>query len=299
MKKRYLITITTLHGTRHFSVTQIVKYLLVGVGILFLAIGAGSYWYIHFLQNKAQRAQNEKQELTAQIENLRIKTKHLQQRLTTLDTALFAKRRKLENLSSKIEDLEMIIGLKGETYQFATDANLTPQQIERMLQLIPSGAPVKGGRTTASFGWRRHPILKKREFHPGIDIAKKGLVPIRATADGVVLATTSSRNGYGRSIQLAHIFGFSTRYAHLRSIKVKSGEFVKKGDIIGYMGSSGLSTGQHLHYEVRFCKTRLNPIKFIKWSGKNFYLIFKQERHVPWESLVKGIKRISSPTKLR
>ena len=297
MKKRYLITITTVHGTRHYSIAQIVKYFLAGAGVLFLAIGAGSYWYIHFLQNRVQHVQKEKRELVDQVKKLQTKTKQLQQRLATLDTALLAKRRKLEDLSSKIEDLETIMGLKGETYQFATDANLTPRQIDKILQLLPSGSPVEGGRITASYGWRRHPILKKREFHPGIDIAKKGVVPIHATADGVVLATSFSRYGYGKSVQLAHVFGFGTRYAHLRSIKVKPGQFVKKGDLIGYMGSTGLSTGQHLHYEVRFCKTRLNPIKFMKWSGKNFYTIFK-ERHVPWESLVKGIKRISSPTKL-
>ncbi len=289
MKKRYLVTITTLHGTRHYSIAQIVKYFVMGAGVLLLAVGIGSYWYIHFLQKRVSQVQKEKKELQA-------RTKELRQRLRALDTALLAKRQKLEELGSKIEDLETIMGLKGETYRFATDANLTPQQIDKMLQLLPSGYPVEGGRITASYGWRRHPILKRREFHPGIDIAKKGLVPIHATADGVVLATHFSRYGYGKSVQLAHVFGFATRYAHLRSIKVKPGEFVKKGDLIGYMGSSGLSTGQHLHYEVRFCKTRLDPIKFMKWSGKNFYTIFK-ERRVPWESLVKGIKRVSSPTK--
>ncbi len=289
MKKRYLVTITTLHGTKCYSIAQIVKYFVMGAGVLLLAIGIGSYWYIHFLQKRVSQVQKEKKELQA-------RTKELRQRLRTLDGALLAKWQKLEELDSKIEDLEMIMGLKGDTYWFATDANLTPRQIDKMLQLLPSGYPVEGGRITASYGWRRHPVFKRREFHLGIDITKKGLVPIYATADGVVLSIRFNRYGYGKSVQLAHVFGFATRYAHLRSIKVKPGEFVKKGGLIGYMGSSGLSTGQHLHYEVRFCKTRLDPIKFMQWSGKNFYTIFK-ERRVPWESLIKGIKRISSATK--
>ncbi len=297
MKKRYLITITTLHGTKHFFISQIIKYVLLFLLFIFILIGAGTYLYIHFLHSHLQKEEAQKVKLIEQIKVLNKQSESLQKELEQFSSKLLLKKSELAKLNSKIEDLQTIMGLEGNTFVTKIDKDLSAQDIDRILRLIPSGSPVKGGRITAPFGWRRHPILKKREFHPGLDIAKKGRVPIFATAAGIVTAATFNKYGYGRSVRIAHLYGFSTLYAHLKSIEVKRGAFVKKGDIIGYMGSSGLSTGQHLHYELRFCNTPLNPIKFIQWSGKNFYTIFKQERHVPWQSLVKAIKRAVSPMK--
>ncbi len=288
MKRRYLVTITTHHGTKHYTFHQIIKYILLF--LLFLALSSllGGYLYIHFLQGKISTIQREKRALEKRADLL-------ERRVQKLNLSILRKRKRLEELSSKMADLETKMGLKGEVvYKNIDIKKLDAIHIDTCLRFIPSGSPVKVVRITAPFGWRIHPILKRREFHPGIDLGGKGEQPIFATADGIVTKAGYNRYGYGRVVKLSHIFGFSTLYAHLRKLLVKEGEYVHKGDVLGYMGSSGLSTGQHLHYEVRFDGKPFNPYPFMKWSGENFYKLFYKERRIPWESLVEGVKNILS-----
>ena len=146
-------------------------------------------------------------------------------------------------------------------------------------------------RVTGRFGWRVHPILKKKEFHRGLDIKASMQTPIKAPADGVIeYAGYHKSSGFGYLIILDHNYGFKTSYGHLsKKMLVKPGQFVKKGEIIGYTGNSGLSTGPHLHYEIRFIARPLDPLNFIQWERKNFDDIFKKENRVSWQSLVKII----------
>ena len=111
--------------------------------------------------------------------------------------------------------------------------------------------PAPGSKLTSAFGNRT--ILGKKEFHYGVDLAKSGNVPILASADGIVVSRLKSVTTYGNVIFLNHVIGgktYETVYAHLKSINVKEGQKVKQGDIIGYMGNTGRSTGQHLHFEI-------------------------------------------------
>lgn len=122
---------------------------------------------------------------------------------------------------------------------------------------IPSIQPTYG-RFTSRFGYRRDPINGRMDFHDGYDIANSRGTPIYATADGVV--TFSGRNGgYGNQIMINHGNGFETVYAHNSRNLVKRGEFVRKGQLIAYMGSTGRSTGTHLHYEVHKNGQKVNP----------------------------------------
>lgn len=110
---------------------------------------------------------------------------------------------------------------------------------------------------------------------------------IFATADGVVsYVEPNDRGGFGRVIKIMHGYGFQTLYAHLNKTKVKIGQVVKKGDLIGLSGNSGNSSGPHLHYEMRYGTKVLNPRDFIFWDIKNYESIFKKQRRIPWESLV-------------
>lgn len=131
----------------------------------------------------------------------------------------------------------------------------------------PSIFPVKNGSTkdiTASFGKSfTHPIDKKKIVHGGIDIRAKEGVPVLATADGMI-ANASSEDDWGNLIVISHADGYETWYAHLQGFNIKNGEKVKKGQIIGYVGSTGKSTGFHLHYEVRLNKERVNPMDYFK-----------------------------------
>ncbi len=115
---------------------------------------------------------------------------------------------------------------------------------------------------TSPFGHRIHPISGRASFHPAIDIAAFPYTPIQATADGEVLYATW-RGGYGLVVALKHQHGFTTRYAHMARMSVSRGKKVKKGEIIGYVGTTGVSTGYHCHYEVRMNDVPINPMNFI------------------------------------
>lgn len=128
----------------------------------------------------------------------------------------------------------------------------------------PNTWPVKG-YLTGGFGYRADPFNKQdpREFHYGIDISARYGKKVVAPADGVVIFA-GPRKGYGNSITIDHKFGTTTRYGHLSRIVVRAGQRVSRGDVIGYVGSTGRSTASHLHYEVRLHKRALNPMQFLK-----------------------------------
>ncbi len=157
--------------------------------------------------------------------------------------------------------------------------------------MIPNGDVIKHNGVSATFGWRTHPILHRKQFHPGVDLRAPVGTPIYAPADGVVeFAGYNATNGFGYVVIIEHNFGFKSRFAHMsRKDVVKEGEFIKKGTLIGYSGNTGLSTGPHLHYEIRFIQRPLDPINFIKWNSKNYEEIFKKEQRVSWQSLVRTL----------
>jgi len=124
---------------------------------------------------------------------------------------------------------------------------------------LPSGMPVAAVALTSRFGLRRHPILGTYRAHSGIDLAAPMGTPIVATSDGVV-SMADWRGGYGLSVALDHGGGLESRYGHMSRLNVFAGERVRKGDIIGFVGSTGLSTGPHLHYELRVNGAAVNPL---------------------------------------
>lgn len=126
----------------------------------------------------------------------------------------------------------------------------------------PNLWPVEG-QVTASFGERIDPFNGEGAFHSGVDIGTSFGHPVIAPADGVVVLA-DFMGGYGRAIVIDHGHGISTRYGHLSGFAVTSGQQVHRGDTIGYVGSSGRSTGPHLHYEVRINDTPVNPYKYLR-----------------------------------
>jgi murein DD-endopeptidase MepM/ murein hydrolase activator NlpD len=134
-----------------------------------------------------------------------------------------------------------------------------------LLAATPAIMPVHGYLSTA-FGYRADPFTGLRDYHPGIDISAPTGTKVLASADGLV-AFADRQVGYGKLVVLQHKFGLSTRYGHLSLIAVKPGQRVRKGDIIGYVGSTGRATGPHLHYEVRLNDQPMNPRLFMRDSG--------------------------------
>ena len=140
---------------------------------------------------------------------------------------------------------------------------------EDKLASIPSIKPIREDKLKRSiknlsgFGRRRHPIYKVMKMHKGIDFPAKTGTPIQATGNGVVVKIVKKRSGYGKHVVIDHGYGYETLYGHMSEIDVKKGQKVTKGQIIGKVGNTGTSTGEHLHYEVRFKGKAVNPIDFI------------------------------------
>jgi murein DD-endopeptidase MepM/ murein hydrolase activator NlpD len=137
------------------------------------------------------------------------------------------------------------------------------EQLEQGTIAIPSTEPVHGTNFTSGFGVRSDPFRGRAAMHAGIDLSGPIGTPIYATADGVV-GRSEWVNGYGNLVELDHGRGIQTRYGHLSRSMVTAGQHVKRGDMIALMGSTGRSTGSHLHYEVRIDGKAVNPVPFMQ-----------------------------------
>jgi murein DD-endopeptidase MepM/ murein hydrolase activator NlpD len=136
---------------------------------------------------------------------------------------------------------------------------------QEMLASIPSIQPIPNEdltQTAGGYGWRIHPIHKISKFHAGMDFTAKSGTPIYATGDGRVVFAEYATNGYGMHVVIDHGFDYQTLYAHLSKLEVKKGQKVKRGDVIGLVGNSGLSAGPHLHYEVHKGGQPVDPVNF-------------------------------------
>ena len=141
---------------------------------------------------------------------------------------------------------------------------------------IPSDKPVKTNvEFTSGFGYRSDPFERGAAFHPGIDLAGSYGTPIYATADGTVIRSGWNSGGYGNMVEIDHGRGIATRYGHMSAVLVRAGDHVTRGQQIGRMGSTGRSTGNHLHYEVRIDGRPVNPIPFMKSTD---YVLAMQKR---------------------
>jgi len=293
MKNRLIITISDHKGTKSFNLHKLVKQIALFSFLCIVALIIGTIYFIKYLNNEIDTIQTTKKE---EIKRLEIKEQKLitQNKLNSLkikDTL-----NDLEELSSTLEEIEEIIGIKNEEklnpIKRVEVAKMTLVEKMRLLRVVPNGKPLESIIVTANFGTRKHPVTKKKQFHRGLDLRAKRKTPIYATADGVVKYVQSKNIGnYGRMIILSHNYGFETVFAHLIKTKVKIGDIVNKGDIIGLTGNSGRSTGPHLHYEVRFASRVFSPKSFIQWDLKNYETIFKKENRIPWESLINLMKK--------
>jgi murein DD-endopeptidase MepM/ murein hydrolase activator NlpD len=276
-KDRLIITVSDVNTSKSYNINKVLKKILLWALLITLLIVSLSFFIITKLVGEVDKLSYDRDLLTK--ENYRY------------NQEIEEKKAKIEELGEKLEDIEDIIGINNDEetnlIQRATLARLTSAQKAYMLQTIPSACPLKKCYVTSPFGWRTHPITKKRDYHKGTDLRAKRRTPVHATADGVVRYVQDKNEGtFGRVIIISHNFGFESIYGHLRFTDVKVGDVVKQGQQIGRSGNSGRSNGPHLHYEVRYASRLLNPENFINWNMKNYEKIFEKQRRVEWESLV-------------
>lgn len=155
------------------------------------------------------------------------------------------------------------------------------EEKEKLLAAIPSIQPVKNEdltRMASGFGYRSDPFTKARKFHWGMDFTAPRGTPIYASGDGKIIRADRRSTGYGRHIRIDHGFGYVSLYAHLYKYNVKKGQKVKRGDLIGFVGSSGRSQAPHLHYEIFKDEQRINPLNFYygNLSASEFAVLLKK-----------------------
>lgn len=166
------------------------------------------------------------------------------------------------NTTERLEKISRKLVVQSKSYD---EVIRLAKNKEEMVASVPAIMPISNGdltRTASGWGWRIHPIYKIRKFHYGMDFTAPTGTEIYVTGDGIVEDTETSMRGYGKHIIVNHGFGYKTIYAHLSGFKAKKGQKVKRGEVIGYVGSSGTSTAPHLHYEVLKNDTKVNPVHF-------------------------------------
>jgi murein DD-endopeptidase MepM/ murein hydrolase activator NlpD len=162
------------------------------------------------------------------------------------------------------------------TFKSLFDSWKKLDQLQDGIIAVPSDKPIKASvEFTSGFGVRSDPFHAGAAMHPGIDLAGAYGTPVYATADGTVLRAGWNNGGYGNLVEIDHGRGITTRYGHMSAILVRDGDHITRGQQIGRMGSTGRSTGTHLHYEVRIDGRAVNPIPFMKSTD---YVLAMQRR---------------------
>ncbi|MEO1654946.1 MAG: M23 family metallopeptidase, partial [Bacteroidota bacterium] len=161
----------------------------------------------------------------------------------------------------KIDQIKRKLYIQSKSYD---EISKLVKNKSKMLAHMPAIQPISNKdltRLTSGFGMRIHPIYKVGQFHPGIDFAAPQGTPIYATGDGVV-EKAQYEAGFGNHVVIDHGYSYQTLYAHMVKFIVKKGQKIKRGQCIGYVGTTGLSTAPHVHYEVQYKKEPVNPVYF-------------------------------------
>ncbi|MFN1581436.1 M23 family metallopeptidase [Vibrio rotiferianus] len=296
MKDQLTISVSTINGSRHWCVTKAMQTRLKSL-LAAMSIGiCATTGLVFYLYSAVDSAELKQAELAQHSVGLSEELAQLKQLKSELESDLSEREEQITTVSERLSDLESSLGMATGVDLANLESRLDTAAIASnvriaMLTQIPSGSPVGKERISSGFGKRIHPITKTTKMHRGLDFAVNIGTPIYAPADGVAEVTRRSKKGSGNFLRLQHSFGFSSSYSHLKSFKVKSGEFVKKGQLIGMSGNSGLSSGPHLHYEIRFVGRALNPRPFVDWNVNEFEAIFSKERGIRWESLVNTVEQ--------
>ena len=166
------------------------------------------------------------------------------------------------NTSEKIDKISKQLYIQSKSFDEIIEL---AKNKEDMLAAIPAIQPVSNkdlSRMASGYGYRIHPIYKTRRMHAGMDFSAKTGTPIYATGDGTVSKVKKSRRGYGNHVIIDHGYGYKTLYAHMQKYIVRRGQKIKRGETIGYIGSTGTSVAPHLHYEVHKNNKKVNPVNY-------------------------------------
>ena len=297
MRNRLILTLTTARGSRQLSLNAVARYLL----LLFVLMLLASFFIsnallvktseeLHSLSEDHQKLGNLYTGVLGSHDSVQTELDLLSDNLARIEQERNSLQQFSDEWEQPLRELERFMGLPPAA-QMTVERSRELERLanERLFMLhgIPNGYPVKNSRLGDRFGMRTHPVTGKRKHHNGIDFPVDTGTPIYATADGAVeYSGYHKKSGFGYLVIINHNFGFKSYYAHMKKRpSVRSGQLVKKGQQIGLSGNSGISTGPHLHYEVRYLFKPLDPVPFLSWSMDNYDQIVSQEKGVKWASL--------------
>lgn len=300
MNNHFTITINDDNGVKQFNLHQVIKkvavHLVLFIGIV-TVVAVGTILYLNYVVDEieAKRQSTQKAYMVQKEKN-----QALDESIKETQMALIDKKKELIEISETLSEIETLIGItpvpETSLSERVTTTKVNSEHMATLMQFIPSGTPIKYRGVTSTFGYRIHPTLNSKELHKGIDMRADMKTPVYATADGIVeWSGYHQKSGFGNLVIIQHNYGFETYFAHLEKAVVETGTYVKKGDLIAYTGSSGMSSGPHLHYEIRFIQRSVDPLAFVKWSVKNYNNIFQKEKQIPWQSLITATAHIKVP----
>lgn len=287
MDKRYSTIILVPHARAKFRKLKVSHRLLFSaLSLVASSLCLSTFFSVQYftslsqthelskLRRENRELQNANEQFSKSVQSLRTQLHTVEDRtrklaiiagITTLDEASRGGSGGLRsdglNSNPYSDDVDKM-SFRSRTLQ--KDLNLLEQKFvaqNHLLSSTPSIAPVRG-ILTDGFGGRSDPFTGQAGQHNAIDISSAAGQPVRAPADGLVIKAEWA-SGYGKVVFIAHGYGYSTRYGHLNSFNVRAGQRVKRGDVIGNVGSTGRSTGPHLHYEVRLNNNAVNPLAYI------------------------------------
>ncbi len=275
--KKYITIIIVHHEGKPPKTIKIRKIYLKILGILALVLVVSSIFsYIANLKflSEMQEIKAEKHKLAQEIKTMALEKQEIEKERLLLNSKLKSLEDKLllvEDYLSKRGVIKSSLPVGGRSTNKASYDLSYLQFLEKRadylhtsIRGIPLGYPVYG-RITSHIGWRKNPFGSGYEFHSGIDITAPQGSKVLATADGVV-EFAGWYGDYGKTVIIRHPSGYLTLYGHLSQIDVKEGQKVKAGDVVGRVGSTGRSTGPHLHYEVIKDNKPMDPSKFLAWE---------------------------------
>ncbi|MWV63078.1 peptidoglycan DD-metalloendopeptidase family protein [Helicobacter saguini] len=285
-KQSLTITIVDENGSRQFTLARLAqKFIAYGVaGLLFLIIAG--YFAMTYCIEKFDKINLAKQEAYREFQSVYEQNSFLQDDIQSKSDELAAMR-------ERVADLEKMMNVyafnaKKQNAEVTDLSNLDSTQMDTILQIIPNGNPVnlyemkqKAKSSKEAYVLVNSGYTPSSNSSVGYDYFTPVVQPVRATADGIVESTreNNQKYGYGNLVRLSHVLGFSTAYTNLSNVKVKQGQFVSKGEIIGYTTASPGKNSTSLYYEVRFLSEGLDTLSFIEWDKANFNSIFDTNKN--------------------
>ena len=306
MDNHFTVTIHDDRGVKQYNLHHFVKKAIMYAALFIGVVALISVGTILYLNDEVDDIKIKRLKEQSDYTKLLEKNNQLSGNIKISHDKLKEKKEELDKISDSLSDIEEMMGISPveemPLLERVDIAKLNSEDMISLLQFVPNGTPIVYKGITSKFGYRIHPTLKRREFHRGTDMKAKMKTPVYATADGIVeYSGFHKKSGYGNLVILQHNYGFRTYFGHLNKVVIKSGTFVKKGTLIAYTGNSGMSSGPHLHYEVRFMSRPVNPFWFIKWDTQNYNEIFEKEKKIPWQSLITATAQIKviNPTRVQ